>query len=102
MAEALLESEKQKKKNLMISAIHQQQRELEAPEVKEKQEVQIKEAQQKRDETKKLINQSFAKNREDIQKRLAERARRRTSSRGPFNQSMITSSQGLMALSATL
>lgn len=36
MAEALLESEKQKKKNLMISAIHQQQRELEAPEVKEK------------------------------------------------------------------
>ena len=56
MAEVLLESEKQKKKNLMISAIHQQQRELEQPETKEKQEDQIKQAMQKRDETKKMID----------------------------------------------
>ena len=86
----------------MISAIHQQQRELEQPETKEKQEDQIKLAMQKRDETKKMINNQFAKDREDIQKRLAERARRRTSSRGKFNQSMIQNSQGLIAFSATL
>lgn len=42
------------------------------------------------------------KNKEDIQKRIAERARRRTSSRGKFNQSMLENSQGLVAFSNTL
>lgn len=49
-----------------------------------------------------MINTDHQKNREDIQKRIAERARRRTSSRGKMNQSMLQSSQGLVAFSAAL
>ena len=57
------QKEKQNKRNLMRSALHQKERELEQVETKKKQEDQIKSAMAKRDETKRMINQELDQNR---------------------------------------
>lgn len=62
----------------------------------------MEKVQLKKQETSKTLKNHFDRNNDDIQKRLAERARRRTSSRGKFNQSMLENSKGLQNFSVAL